>query len=151
MGRIEVADAQTWTEKTKLTFDNLDPALLAQTESIIIGRLAPQFDTTTWLDHTSTPAMVKTVIAMNYVAWYYDRTYSEDQEQGNDYAALLRAQAEALMVGILDGSIGMPEVPPGTAEPGGPAFYPTDASSAARPTFEDPSLGPAAFSMGSKF
>ena len=150
MARIELSDAQAWVEKTKLTFAELDPDLLQQVESQVIARLSGQFETVTWVDAATTPKMVKSVIAMLYVAWYYDRSYSEDQEQGNDYAALLRASAEALMTGILDGSVDLPEVP-GSPEPGGPSFYPTDASSALSPTLEDPSLGPAAFSMGAKF
>jgi hypothetical protein len=150
MARIEVPDAQAWVEKTKLDFTNLDPGLLEQIESQVVGRLAGQFDTSTWTDHTTTPKMVKSVIAMFFVAWFYDRTYSEDQEQGNDYAAMLRAQAEALLVGILDGSTVLPEVP-GDNEPSGPSFYPNDESSALCPTDEDPSLGPAVFSIGFRF
>jgi hypothetical protein len=149
VARIEPADANAWTEGTKLAFTALDAALLDQIESQVLGRLASQFDTSTWLSPASTPRMVKSIVAMFYVAWYYDRTYSEDQEQGNDYAALLRAQAESLILGILDGSIVLPEVP--GDEPGGPAFYPTDDSSAMKPTTADPSLGGPWFSLGTTF
>jgi hypothetical protein len=150
MARIEVADANAWTERTKLTFNDLDSALLTQIENIVLARIGTQIDASTWISPATTPSMIKTVIAMLYVAWYYDRTYSEDQEQGNDYAALLRAQAEVLLVGILDGSVNLPEVPD-QDEPGGPSFYPTDDSSALCPTAEDPSLGPASFSMGFRY
>jgi hypothetical protein len=149
MSRIEVQEANAWVEKTKLQVTEFDAALLAQVESQVLGRLAAQLDTGTWVSPITTPAMVRTIIAMLYDAWLYDRQYSEDQEELNDYAALLRAQAEALLVGILDGSIPLPEVP--TSDAGQPAFYPTDASSALCPTSADPSLGPAAFSMGDRF
>lgn len=149
MALIDAADANAWTESTKLKFTGLDPALLEQVESQVLGRIASQFDTSTWVDRDATPKMVRSIVAMFYVSWHYDRSYSEDQEQGNDYAALLRAQAESLIAGILDGSIAVPEVP--GDEPGGPAFYPTDASSALSPTREDPSLGPARFSVGQVF
>jgi hypothetical protein len=148
--RIAATDANAWAEPTKLNITALDAALLDQIETQVLARLAPQFDVSTWADPLTTPKMVKFVIAMFYVAWYYDKTYSEDQEQGNDYAALLRAQAESLLQGILDGSVVLVELP-GSTEPGGPAFYPTDDSSAMCPTLADPSLGPAKFSSGQRF
>jgi hypothetical protein len=149
MAHIDVAYANAWTEATKLAIVTFDAALLEQIESQVLGRIATQFDTSTWIDPATTPKMVKSIIAMLYVAWYYDKAYSEDQEEGNDYAALLRAQAENLLQGILDGSISLPEVP--NLEPGGPEFYPNDDSSAMSPTLEDPSLGPARFSIGTTF
>lgn len=152
MARIDAPDADAWTEKTKLAITALEPAMLDQIETQVLGRLATQFDeVSTWVSSTTTPKMVKSVIAMLYVAWYYDKTYSEDQEQLNDYAILLRAQAENLIQGILDGSIILEEVPDDGSEPGGPSFYPTDASSALCPTLLDPSLGPARFSIGTTF
>jgi hypothetical protein len=146
--RITVQEARAWAERTKLDVDTLDPDLVDQVESQVMARLESQIDeATTWDDTATTPKIVRSVIAMLYVAWFYDRQYSEEQEELNDYAALLRAQAELLMIGILDGSIGV-GIP---TEPGQPAFYPTDESSALRPTRLDSSLGPAAFSMGTKF
>jgi hypothetical protein len=153
MPRITVQDADTWCEKTKLNIAVLEAGLVEQLETQVLGRLTPRFGTTVtdiWVDAATTPRIIRSVIAMFYVAWYYDRQYSEDQEEGNDYAALLRASAESLLVGILDGSIVLPEVP-NAPEPGSPAFYPTDESSALEPTIEDPSLGPAVFSLGTKF
>jgi hypothetical protein len=146
---IDPDDANAWAERTKLQVTQLEAPLLEQVEAQVLGRIASQFDISTWVDPVTTPKMIKSIIAMLYVAWFYDKTYSEDQEQGNDYAALLRAQAESLLIGILDGSINVPEVP--NQEPGEPAFYPTDDSSALQPTLADPSLGPAKFSMGSIF
>jgi hypothetical protein len=149
MARINAADAQAWAEATKLPFASLDPGLIAQIEAQLIGKFSTAFDTSTWVDTTNTPELVKSVIAMTYVSWYYNRTYSEDQENLNDYAVWLLGQANALMMGIIDGSI----ILPGVVVPsvGTPAFYPNDASSALCPTFEDPSLGDSSFSMGQRF
>lgn len=154
MPRITLQEANAWVEKTKLTLDALDANLLTQIENQVLARLGVAFDSTvtsTWLDAVTTPKMVRSVIAMLFMAWHYDRNYSEDQEQLNDYAVLLRGSAEALITGILDGSVILEELPPGGTEPGGPAFYPTDASSALCPTDEDPSLGGEYFSMGTRF
>jgi hypothetical protein len=123
--------------------------LVAQVEGQVLDRLSGGFDTSTWLDSITTPPIVKSVIAMFYVSWVYDRQYSEEQQQLNDYAVLLRAQAESLMVGILDGSTAIPGLPVPTT--GGPAFYPTDSSSSLPATDIDPSLGDAKFFMSKVF
>lgn len=149
MARITATDAQGWGEPTKLDLSTLNTSLLSQLETEILTRLSSVYDTSTWTDNTNTPAIVKVVIAKTYVAWLYDRAYSENQDEGNDYAALLKLNAEMLMSGLIDGTIDIPEQPPGVTR--GPVYYPNDASSAFEPTSDDSSLGPAKFSMGKVF
>jgi hypothetical protein len=150
MPRIEAIDAQGWGEPTKLDLSTLDLYLLNQIETEVLGRLSGAFTTTTWTNSSNTPALVKVIIAKMYVSWFYDRQYSENQDEGNDYAAMLRANAEMLITGLLDGTIELPEAE-APSNAGKPAFYPNDASSAMEPTPEDRSLGPAKFSMGKVF
>jgi hypothetical protein len=144
---ITPAEAQAWAEGTKLTIATLDNELELHLSTEVIDRLASAFDTSTWVDSATTPKLVRTIISKLYVAWFYDRQYSEDIEQGNNYADRLKANAETLIAGLIAGTIGLP----GVADTVGPVFYPTDASSAQQPTVDDPSLGPAAFSMGMRF
>lgn len=150
MARIEAKDAKGWGEPTKLDLSTLDLYLLDQIETEVLGRLNGVFTTTTWTDNTNTPSLVKVIIAKAYVAWFYDRQYSENQGEANEYALMLRANSEMLITGLIDGTI---ELPPDEApsNAGQPAFYPNDASSALEPTPEDRSLGPAKFSMGKVF
>lgn len=149
MARITPTDAQGWADSVKLDLSPLDAALVSQLETEIIARLSSVYDTSTWLDDSTTPSLVKVIIAKTYVSWIYDRAYSENQNEGNDYAALLRLNAEMLITGLVEGTIDIPGVTPiGSGTPG---FYPNDASSAMEPTDEDPSLGPAKFSMGKRF
>jgi hypothetical protein len=147
MARILIGDAQAWAESTKLNITVLDSGLVDQVETQVLARLTPAFPdiVSTWTSSVNTPAIVKTVIAMFYVAWFYDRQYSEEQEALNDYAVLLRAQAESLIAGIIDGSIDIPNVDPPAL--GGPDYYPNDLSSSLSPTTRDRSLGDAKFSM----
>jgi hypothetical protein len=149
MARIEKSDVQGWVEKSKLPIETLDAAMLTQLEAQIIGRLGGSFDTSSWTDHTNTPTLVKSVIAMTYASWHYNRAYSEDQEALNDYALWLLGRANDLLTGIIDGSIIIDGVVP--PETGSPSFYPNDNSSALDPTCDDTSLGDAKFSMGSRF
>ena len=148
MPRITVSQAQAWAEGTKLNISALDNDLLDLLEEEVVRQLASITDVTVWVDALTTPRLVQTIISKLYVAWTYDKQYSEDIEQGNNYADRLKLNAQALLTGLLAGTIELPGVPDVS---GSPVFYPTDASSAMEPTSDDPSLGPAAFSMGMRF
>jgi hypothetical protein len=148
MPRISEQEAQAWAERTKLTITALDTDLEANLAEEVIVRLSSAFDTSTWVSQATTPKLVRVIISKLYVAWEYDRQYSEDIAQGSNYAALLKQNAEALIIGLIAGTIALPGLPNSA---GSPVFYPTDASSSQPATFDDPSLGPAAFSMGMRF
>lgn len=146
MPHVTVEQLNAWVEQTKMSFTEVDAALESQVSSMVIAKLAPTFDTaSTWTDTTNTPQIVQDVIAMRYVGWYYHRTYSEDEDLSG-YGERLLKESDNLIMGLLSGAIGIIEIPGSTA--GQPAFYPNDASSAMEPTPEDPSLGPAKFTMG---
>ena len=154
MARILVEDAQAWVEGTKFTIPDplpsTDANLLGQIEAEVIGRVSSAYadEYPTWTDSTNTPALVKVAIAKMFVAWMYRKQYSEDLgEEDAAYAAKLEMNAESIISGLTDGTIDIP----GGGTDIGPIFYPTDASSAMVPTHDDPSLGPAKFSMGMVF
>lgn len=148
--RIALEEAVAWVEGTKFAISALDTFLLDQIEEEILARVGSAYDTSGWTTPVNTPRIVRVAIAKTYVAWTYRKSYSESlTDDDAAYAALLQANAELIIGGLIDGSI---EVP-GGPEPftGSPSFYPTDSSSAMEATFEDPSLGPAKFSMGQVF
>jgi len=150
MARVTLDGVQGWTEKNKLKLSTLDLDLLNSIETETLARLSSAYDTTGWLNETNTPAIVQVIICKYYVSWIYDRAYSENQLSVSRYGLMLRANAEMLISGLIDGTIDIPGVTPiGSA--GGPSYYPNDASSALEPTFDDLSLGPAKFSMGKAF
>lgn len=152
MARITLPDAQAWAENTKLPLSVLDTHLLNQVEIQVITKLQScgieAALITTWTDSLTTPDLVKSIISMMYVAWFYDRQYSEEQTEGNDYAAMLRNHAQMLLQGVCDGTIEIPEAP---TIAGKPAFFPTDESSAAQPTCLNPELGGPYFNMSRGF
>lgn len=151
MANITVEEAQVWCERTKLDLKGqLDGGLETQVSSTVLARIASTYDVSTWVSSLTTPVIVKTIISMFYAAWLYNRLYSDDNDDTNAYADKLMEMAEAALSNILDGTTEIPGVEP-TGDAGSPSFYPTDASSALSPTTEDPSLGPAAFSMGTIF
>lgn len=153
MAHITIAEAQAWLESTKLTLPSLDTEQEAQIASQVIARVVSAYpeEALTWIDDASTPRLIRSIIAMMYAGWFYDKTYSENPED-NSYADRLRQMAEELIEGIVSGVIDIIEVE-GLPSIGSPVFYPTDFSSRpdAKPTKEDPSAGPPLFSMGKIF
>lgn len=150
MARISLSEAQAWLESTKLTQASLDTALLAHLEEEALGRLASTYDVSGWTTDSNTPKLVRTAISKIYASYIIDRQYSENQDENNDYAILLRQNYEMIITGLIEGRIILPEEPdPDISR--GPSFYPTDASSALDPTYDDPSLGGPYFSLGRSF
>jgi hypothetical protein len=145
---ITAAETNAWADKYKLDLTTLDGELEDSLATQVIVRLSQVYDTSSWVDTTTTPSLVRKIIAMKYVGWYFQRTYSEDEE-ANNYGLMLIGQADNLIEGIVSGAYPLP----GTTTVDGiavgtPVFYPNDASSALTPTASDRSLGPARFSMG---
>ena len=144
MARVTPEDVQVWLEPTKLrieTQDDIDP-LAGSVESLVLGRLDSQFDVSTWIDEASTPAAVKTVIAMHTAAWYYNSVYSESGDGGNTYADKLMQMADQYLDRMLDGTLVIEEATDGPGISGLLSYYPTDA--------ED-ETDPRAFAMGDVF
>jgi len=127
MATITLAEASAWGEKTKLApaLVALDTDLLTQIEVEVFGAISTIADTSTWVDTLTTPSLVKTIVAKQYIAWVIDRQYSEDADL-SAYAALLRASAMALQGAIMSSQIDLPGAV--TDEPGDglPSVYPTD-------------------------
>lgn len=162
---VTTDDVQAWLEPVKASVPSLDPAMEQQISGRVLGELTggvyPDDTVASWVDFNATPLLIRSVIAMLYAAWYYDRQYSEvggaegRSGFGTAYGALLRQNAGQLLEGIISGSISLPEVPsagPTTS----PLFYPTDTSStddALRNNVDknDVSLGPVMFGVSKVF
>lgn len=163
MPRIDLTDVQAWVESTKLRPTTLDTAHLDQLETEILAQISAAYDTSAWVDKATTPRLVQVIIAKMYSGWMYDKFYSENQSAPNQYAKLLKGNANALIQGIRDGSIEIPDIPTSNAVTA--VFYPNDASSSISPDDGryqpqiglntpiqgDTSTGPAKFSMGRTF
>jgi hypothetical protein len=148
---ITETDLRAWADGNKIVVPNgsLDTELEKQVAAEVIAGCAPAYDTTTWVDTNSTPELVKKAIAMTYLGWFIQRTYSEDADT-DAYAVMLLAAAQRLVTGIATGTTVLTDVPTGTSlSADTPLFYPTDASSMTPPIpGVDTSLGGPVFSMG---
>jgi hypothetical protein len=142
---ITLAEARAWLEPTKLTLSTLDSELEAQ-----VAQLLGTFDTTTWVNAGSTPKAIRTMISMYYVAWTYDKHYSDDAEN-NAYADKLRRYADIMLAQLIAGTLELEELPDANIGVSSPSFFPNDESSAREPSDLSPSDGPPSFTMGTRF
>jgi hypothetical protein len=152
LARITLNQVKAWAEPTKFSIVALDTDLLAHMEEEVLDRLrsVEGTDVDSWVDASTTPVLVQTIISKKYFAILYSRQYSEDNgPKENVYAAKVDANAEMLILGILAGTIVIPGTV--TSPNTSPGYYPTDVSSAQDPTDDDMSLGPAKFSMNQVF
>lgn len=148
---ISLGEANAWLQGTKLTLSALEDATEGHASGNILGRLSQVFDTSTWVDTTNTPKLVRTIISMYYASYLYDRAYADDASDTSNYAFILRRNADNLVSGLLAGNIILPEDPEAADVLGQPSFFPNDTSSASEPTSDFPSNGPAAFTLGQVF
>jgi len=151
MAHISLSEAQAWLEATKLTLSALESNTEQHAAGIVISRLANTYDITTWLDHVSTPKLVRTLVSMYYCSYIYDRAYADDASDTSNYAFILRRGADAVINGLIAGSIILEEDPTASELVGQPAFFPNDASSLLEATVDFPSDGPPSFTMGQVF
>jgi hypothetical protein len=149
MARVTLNEVKAWVEPTKLPITALESELLSHMEEEVLIRLSSSYDISGWTNDTNTPKIVRTIISKIYASFYIDKAYSENQDEGNDYAARLNENAEMLITGLVNGDFEIPNNPPDN--PSTVSFYPTNASSAQKPTAKNPSLGGPHFSLGRVF
>lgn len=150
MALVTVAEVQAWLESTKLRLDH-DDELLEEVHlsRMVLSKLATRFDTSAWVDETTTPDLVRTIIAMLTAASRYNKQYSEsDAQAGNPYANKLEGLAYDMLEQLLTGEMLLTDVTDdGPGVTGTVAFYPTDASS----LIDDEDDSDRKFSMGQVF
>lgn len=150
MTHIIVQDAQVYTDNTKLAIASLDADLESSVVTEIFAVLSSAYNTSIWLDVSTTPKLVKKVLAMTYVGYYFKRTYSEE-DLPSSYGNQLLDDAARIAAGIVNGSLTLIDAVAPATNTSQPSFFPNDASSILQPTPNDRSLGGARFSMNKVF
>lgn len=126
---VSVAEVQQWLETTKLTTIAVDAQLEATAAERVLSAVARIYDVTTWVSETTTPSLIRKIIAMLVAAWSYDRQYSEDTVEGSAYGERLEERAMMLLQGILDGTLDLLDiVDEPTPTTSGPVFHPDDST-----------------------
>lgn len=131
MSYVTLQQVQAWLQidKYDLLPNDLDQEQVGLAADKTLSWLEQRYDTSGWLDDTSTPSMVRRIIAMLTASYTLRKAISED-DGITHYADWLEERACKLIEGLVDGSLDLPDVDP---DPNAPAsasieFYPNDAS-----------------------
>ena len=155
VAHISLEEAQQWFQSTKLQLEAIDAELEATASAMVLGHLADSYDTTTWVDSTSTPSLVRKIISMLHGAWLYNRVVSEQQvENAITYGDRLERAAMTLLESVAAGNVVLTDTTEVNLQDASTAmeFWPTDAATAnAELLPEDAASAPRAFSMGKVF
>lgn len=126
---VTLPKVQQWLETTKLTLSSVDEELAESAREVAFASLVNSYDTTVWVDSTTTPKLVQSAISMLVAAWEYNRAYSEEgglATYGND----LEEKAYALLSGIAEGQVALEEYPTVGATAETISFFPDDSTGA---------------------
>jgi len=141
MAHIALNDVTPFAESTKMPIASIESVLEVSETIEVLARLSNVFDTSTWVDDTTTPSLVRKIIAMRYISAMYLRTYAEDEDTSS-YGRWLYQRSEMLLNSLASGTLILTDPDDEVVEatnPATPEFYPNDESSAETPTYEDPS------------
>ena len=130
MSILSPDDVNAWLEDTKLTVEApLDAQIENLHEQRVLGVLARRYDVTTWIDGSSTPALIVQLVAMLYAATVYRRQYSEDLTSDPAWPVWLESTANETLALILSGGLNIlgPVIEISTGQLS-PVFYPNDLS-----------------------
>lgn len=128
---LDVDAIQHWLESTKLTLTNVDTGIDEYARSVVFGRLAASYDTSSWTTKDNSPSIVVQLVSMLAAAAEYRKAYSEDliDGQGLNWAAWLETTAAGMMTDINSGTLLIPALEAGDAGLREPTFLPNDSTS----------------------
>jgi hypothetical protein len=132
MAVVTVADVNAWLERTKIAVQSVDPTLETTAIARVFGRLSSMYDVTTWTDASTTPTLVRAMVAMHVAAWTYNRAYTEDSPDGSPYANWLLNEAALWVSQTVDGVLTLTDAAPASTAPTGPSAYPDDSTGASQ-------------------
>lgn len=104
---VELEDINQFLPKDKLTLaeEDREVALESTAKEVVLSSLAPRFDTDEWISKQTTPNLVVSIIGMFVAGWIYNRQYGADATDDSGYGNVLLAQANALIQGLVGGSL----------------------------------------------
>lgn len=132
MSYVDSEKVQAWLESSKFPIVSVNPNFEETAVNLIFAELSQRYDTTTWVDSSTTPPIVLNILAMQIAAFEYRAAVA--QEDGLEhYSDKLEARINQLVSAIATGALSLPSDYPvdSTSSLGGGAeIFPTDASTA---------------------
>lgn len=156
MAVIELVDIQQWLELTKIEPSSIDAALEISCQEEAFSRLATKYDVSTWIDASTTPELVKTIVSLLYAGRLWNRSFQAGSSKEGSYGDKLIRRADLLLLGIVEGEYDLIDTDTGnTIDPAsdeGPSFFPDDsATELAKTDPEHADAAPQYATMGMRF
>jgi hypothetical protein len=108
MAHVSVAEVQHWLDPNKLRLDDNDQLVEDDEISpLVLGRLAAAYNVTGWDSPSTTPSVVRKIIAMLIAGNKYNKVYSETDDAGNRYASKLEGIAWDRVNMVVSGQISL--------------------------------------------
>jgi hypothetical protein len=126
MAYVTEASVQKWLENHKYNIAGIDDELVETAIDVAFSLLTRRYDTTTWIDSSSTPRIVLKILNMLVASYTLRRSISADDGVAN-YADWLEKRALELLAGLAGGQLEIPGVDPdpGATATEGLEFWPT--------------------------
>lgn len=138
-------EVQQWLEQSKLTVGTVEQPLHDHFRDVVFSRLAGVYNTSGWVSASTTPGLVRHIVAMQIAAVLYKRAYSEDNSSDDSYGAWLESEAKSLLEGLASTLLELPGADPVEAS-AEPEFWPNDSTEV-----EEPGVGLVGTSSARKF
>lgn len=140
---ITTDDLQAWLSEDRHRLNIIaDPEEEVGIASGVLSKLATRFDVSTWIDSSSTPLLVRTIISLLVASARLRKVYADQGDESN-YADKLEEWANDYIMGLVEGTILLLDAAESLAEQSdllGPSFLPDDST-----------LPVASFTMGEVF
>lgn len=121
------AKVQQWLEKTNLTVTDINVEREIMARDMVFSRVTSRYDTTTWLDATTTPSLVLGLMSALYASYEFNAVYSHNYGE-TDYGRQLWSLVNQALDSISKGEIDLIDTIGGEslADFALAGFYPTD-------------------------
>ena len=103
MATITAKMANALTDSSKLNITTIDTELESQIVAQVFSELRGLYDTTTWVEESTTPKLVKSILSMIYTGMVYNKTYAVDGADTDLYGNMLIADANKLLDSVSSG------------------------------------------------
>lgn len=143
MPLVDDADVQAHLPSDKLKFEEIPDdreKLILDAERVIRGYLAGVINAATlatWTTPDSTPSLIRAIGGRLVAAAAYRLRYSEDSLDDPEYAQFKYNEAMNLLMGVINGSIILTEVPTESAQFDNTYFWPNSTTDGPKFTMED--------------
>jgi hypothetical protein len=128
VAHVTLAEVQQWLEQTKLQINQIDAEFEATATALVFGQLDRRYATAGWTDVSTTPELIRKIIAMLVSCWTYERQYSEVSPEGSAYSRSLEDSAMQIVQSLMEGTMTIPGVLPLDEPLYAPLFEPNDST-----------------------